>query len=458
MDKLRFQRVLRRVILIPLGVAVLLAVTLILEVQSFVNRAGLVEHTDQVIAIAQRMYRLRIDQETGLRAYLLTNDERFLERYRQGRDEARTLEYQVRQLISDNPEQLARNEAALQAYQEWKSFADEAIAMAKTGQDVGDTKVQLRGKDLMDRYRKARTEFIEREEELRDQREASSRRALRFVNVSVIALCVLMGGIFSALGRKQLVNLSGAFNVALDTAEANAADARAQKEWSHTILHSIGDAVIATDSEGAISFMNPVAENLTGWTLQEAKGTSLVKVFRIVNEQTRETVENPVDKVRRLDRVVGLANHTILINKSGQEFAIDDSGSPIRAANGNMVGIVLIFRDVTQQRGLEAALRSNERLAVAGRLSASIAHEIHNPIDTAGNLLFLASQQTSDQPQIQQLIDTAQREVHRVAQISKNMLSLHRESRAPSSVKLPELLDGVVALIEETIAKGKRKI
>ena len=458
MNKLRFEKVLRRVVLIPLGVAVILSVTLILEVQSFVNRAGLVEHSDRVIAIAQRIYRARIDQETGLRAYLLTNDERFLQPYRQGRDEARNLEDHLRQLISDNPEQQARNEKAIQAYQDWNSFADEAIAMARTGQDVSDPKLQLRGKDLMDRYREARKEFIEREEKLRDQREASSRRTLKFVNVSVVALCVLIGGIFSALGRKQLVNLSGAFSVALDTAEANAAEARTQREWSHTILHSIGDAVIATDAEGAITFMNPVAESLTGWTLQEAKGTALVKVFRIVNEQTRETVENPVDKVRRLDRVVGLANHTILINKSGPEFAIDDSGSPIRATNGNIVGIVLVFRDVTQQRGLEAALRSNERLAVAGRLSASIAHEIHNPIDTAGNLLFMASQQTSDQPQIQQLIDTAQREVHRVAQISKNMLSLHRESRAPSSVKLPELLDGVVALIEETIAKGKRKI
>jgi signal transduction histidine kinase len=91
-------------------------------------------------------------------------------------------------------------------------------------------------------------------------------------------------------------------------------------------------------------------------------------------------------------------------------------------------------------------------------LSASIAHEIHNPLDTAGNLLFMASQQTSDLPQVQQLISTAQREVHKVVQISKNMLSLHRESVAATPVRLAELLDGVVALIEETIAKGKRKM
>jgi CHASE3 domain sensor protein len=124
MDKITFQRVLRRTILIPLAVAAVLAVTLMLEVQSFANRAGWLEHTDQVIDVADRIYRIRIDQETGLRAYLLTSDERFLQPYREGRDQARNLEDQLRQLISDNPEQQARNERAIQAHQEWQSFAD----------------------------------------------------------------------------------------------------------------------------------------------------------------------------------------------------------------------------------------------------------------------------------------------------------------------------------------------
>jgi len=395
MDKITFQRVLRRTILIPLAVSAVLAVTLMLEVQSFANRAGWLEHTDQVIDVADRIYRMRIDQETGLRAYLLTSDERFLQPYREGRDQARNLEDQLRQLISDNPEQQARNERAIQAHQEWQSFADQAIAMARVGQDVSDIKLQLHGKDLRDKYREARSEFAVGEQ-LRDRRQASSRRTLRFVNASVIALCLLLGGTFSVLGRKLLVNLSGAFDAALDTAEATTAEVQAQKKWSHTILHSIGDAAIATDAEGAITFMNPVAETLTGWTLPEARHKPLADAFRILNEQTHETVENPINKIRRLNRVVGLANHTILISKNGEEFAIDDSGSPIRDAAGEMTGIVLVFRDVTQQRNLEAALQSNERLAVAGRLSASIAHEIHNPLDTAGNLLFMASHQATN--------------------------------------------------------------
>ncbi|HEY6252723.1 MAG TPA: PAS domain S-box protein [Candidatus Angelobacter sp.] len=232
----------------------------------------------------------------------------------------------------------------------------------------------------------------------------------------------------------------------------------AQEEWLRTTLTSIGDAVIATDLDGLITLMNPVAEKLTEWKSEEAVGKPLTDVFPIVNQETRKPVENPVEKVRRLNHVVGLANHTVLISKGGQEIAIDDSGAPIRDSKGKIVGIVLIFRDVTQQRVLEAALKSNERLALAGRLAASIAHEIHNPLDTVGNILFLLDQEVDGQPKARQLIETAQREIQRVAEISKNMLSLHRESRTASKVKLSELLEGVVTLVKETIVKDRRKI
>ncbi len=458
MDKARFQNVLRRAFLVPLGVAAILATTLIVEVRSLVNSERWVERTDQVIQAAETLYRVKVDQETALRAYLLTNDKRFLQPFYDGRHEAHALEAQLQQMVADNPEQRALNQKAFLAYEDWLSFADEAIAETKAGEDTSEVKFQLHGKELMDRVRQARSEFITREEQFRNERLASSHRTLRFVNLSVVTLCILLGAILAAFARRQLMSLSRAFGLALDTAQASAAEARAQREWLHTTLTSIGDAVIATDPEGVITFMNPVAEQLTGWTSGEAKGRALPQVFRIINEQTREIVENPVDKVRRQNRIVGLANHTLLISRTGQEFAIDDSGAPIRDASGNMAGVVLVFRDVTQQRGLEAALQSNERLAVAGRLSASIAHEIHNPLDTVGNLLFLIGQQTAGQAQVQQLIGTAQREVHRVAQISKNMLSLQRNSKSQSAVKLSELLDGVVALIDETIAKGRRNI
>ena len=124
MDKVRFQQILRRAFWFPFGIALILAATLILEVQFLMKRAAWVEHTDQVITLSQRIYRIRIDQETGLRAYLLTNDERFLQSFLQAQKQALALEPALRQLVSDNPEQTARNETSFQAFHAWSSWAE----------------------------------------------------------------------------------------------------------------------------------------------------------------------------------------------------------------------------------------------------------------------------------------------------------------------------------------------
>jgi PAS domain S-box-containing protein len=121
-------------------------------------------------------------------------------------------------------------------------------------------------------------------------------------------------------------------------------------------LSSIGDAVISTDADGRVTFMNPIAENLTGWTLSEAAGKSLTEIFHIVNETTREPVENPALRALKTGTIVGLANHTVLIARDGTEHAIDDSAAPIkREGNDHLFGAVLIFRDITERRASEEA-------------------------------------------------------------------------------------------------------
>lgn len=133
-----------------------------------------------------------------------------------------------------------------------------------------------------------------------------------------------------------------------------------QREWFETTLGSIGDGVIATDDTGRVVFMNPVAEHLTGWRMADARGHDCEEVFRIVNEQSRGVVENPIARVLASGAVVGLANHTVLIAADGAERPIDDSGAPIRDYDGRIVGAVLVFRDVTQRRRGERGLRDSE--------------------------------------------------------------------------------------------------
>jgi|SRR5579872_48848 len=134
------------------------------------------------------------------------------------------------------------------------------------------------------------------------------------------------------------------------------------EEWLFTTLESIGDAVIATDAAGLVVFMNKVAVALTGWSEAEAQGRDCHEVFRIVNESTRLETESPVAKVLRDGVISGLANHTILIARDGTEHNIDDSGSPIRDKDSSLIGVVLIFRDVTERRKSEMTLQEQQAI------------------------------------------------------------------------------------------------
>lgn len=143
-------------------------------------------------------------------------------------------------------------------------------------------------------------------------------------------------------------------------------------EWLGVTLHSIGDAVIATNADGIVTFMNPVAESLTGWTATEADGQPLAQIFKIVSEETRQAVNSPVDRALRNGVVVELANHTILIAKDGTEQPISDSAAPIRDENGAVAGAVVVFRDITNQR--QAEREKQAALDYAENIIATLRH------------------------------------------------------------------------------------
>ena len=151
-----------------------------------------------------------------------------------------------------------------------------------------------------------------------------------------------------------------------------------EREKLLVTLQSIGDGVVTTDTEGRVTFINRVAKQLTGWNQEEAAGQPLSEVFNIINEKTGEPVENPVRKVLKSGKIIGLANHAALIARDGTRRNIADSGAPILDSQGKIIGVVLVFRDVTEKRKREEEQLKIEKLESVGVLAGGIAHDFNN--------------------------------------------------------------------------------
>ena len=229
-----------------------------------------------------------------------------------------------------------------------------------------------------------------------------------------------------------------------------------QREWLRVTLGSIGDAVMTTDTEGRVTYLNSVAQFLTGWTPEEAIGQPLETVFTIVNEHSRQPVENPVEKVLREGVTLGLANHTILIVKGGGERPIDDSAAPIRDQAGVVIGVVLVFRDVTERKVLEDNLRQSAAdLSEADRRKdeflATLAHELRNPLAPIRNSLQILKMPRVDAATAQQTREMMERQVHHLVRLVDDLLDVSRVMRGKIELRRESVeLATVVARAVET--------
>jgi PAS domain S-box-containing protein len=370
------------------------------NIQTLIKSNRWVEHTRETTAELERTLSAVKDAETGQRGYLLTGDESYLDPYRAAPIELERSLRRLAELTSDNPGQRAR-------LVELKRLAGEKLEHVKQAmiarRDKGlGTALEIVnsgvGRQTMLQIRRDVDGMRDEENRLLDQRSAASQVAVHrtmasFIVASVFALSLLF--LVSFLRQRD------------ERERERAAETlRKSEAWLATTLSSIGDAVITTDGNARVLFINPVARMLTGWSEDEAIGRPMDEVFQIVEESTLQLAESPVLRVIREGIVLGLANHSVLINRSGQGIPIDDSAAPIKDEQGRVVGVVLVFRDITERRRQET---ERERMLAAERVARSeveeanrakdhflavLSHELRTPL----NPILLATTAMLDRP------------------------------------------------------------
>ena len=269
-------------------------------------------------------------------------------------------------------------------------------------------------------------EMIADEQELLQIRSRTSEQTYR----RAIFSCLFVGAI-SVLGVIAFVAL---LRRHLASREAAARESAEHAERLRTTLASIGDGVIATDATGRITTLNAVAAELTGWTPEQAIGQPLGAVFRIVNEQTRLPVDSPATRALREGAIVGLANHTVLIAKDGSETPLDDSAAPIRCKQGEIVGCVLVFRDIGERRRAERAQEETDQRK--DEFLATLAHELRSPLAPIRNALSILQVARDDPQAHDRAIGIMERQLGQMVRLVDDLIDLSRIGRGSLELQL----------------------
>lgn len=413
-----------------------------------VRRDGLLQ-LDQLESILK-------DAETGQRGFIITGDESYLQPFQHA---SQRLPRDLEQLqrfpwLDVSPEEIGRVTQLID--QKMEELRRTIELRRRQGFDAAVPIIQGgTGKRMMDLLRAEIGRLKERQVSglavdaaLSD--ETTRTRTLVFVFCGVLNIAVFVWA------YRRIAEAVKQRDIALRDASVRGFELQQQKDLLKVTLSSIGDCVMVTDKDGHITFMNPVAEQVTGWKLGEAKGRPTCEVFRIINEHTRAPVENPVEKVMKHGVVVGLANHTVLIRKDGAEMPIDDSGAPIRDGSGEFCGVVLVFRDFSDRKQAEHDLRAAKEAAETANKAkdqflAMLSHELRTPLTPVLATLNVW-EASEDVPQaLQPDVQMLRRSIEMEARIIDDLLDLTRIARgmlsfSPESTDVHVMLNFLVGL------------
>ena len=430
-------------------------VVLVLMVNALVTRRQLgeqindevwVRHTLQVRVELGQIELVLTNAETGQRGFLYTGDPQYLKSYDAAITQVDSHLNNLAQLTADNPRQQQHITVLSKLCHDKLNEMAQTVALYLGGKP--DQALSLVNSDLglniMDKLRNELGSMQDEETSLETARLETYDRSIH-ITVACIYIATVLAGI-------SLVLLARFIQRERAAREGHTRELKDREEWFRVTLTSIGDAVIATDAKGKVTFLNPIAESLTGVNLAEALGRDIDSVFPIFNEVTGTPAENPIRKVMDLGIVVGLANHTALRHRNGRLTPIEDSAAPIRDDSGQTIGMILVFHDVTSERDSQEVLRKTEKLAAAARLSATVAHEINNPLEAVVNLIFLAKGMPDATPALRETLELAEHELDRVAHLTRQTLGFYRDSSQPEDIQLQPVIQSVLKLYGNKIA------
>jgi PAS domain S-box-containing protein len=415
------------------------------------NQLGF-SHSKRVVQELKDTESLLEGAESGQRGYLYTSKLEYLVPYNQASTQIDSHLQYLAILVSDTPIQESRvNDLKALMHLELAEMA-QTISLIQSGKTADARAVVMSGAGYsnMQKIRSLAGRIEQEESSLSELRRAAYQKSIQLT-----VACLYIASAIAALG---LILLALFILRELQRRERDAASIRQSEAWFRVTLSSIGDGVIVTDGRGVVSFLNPIAERLTGTSMEEAKGKTIHEIFPIFNEVTNLPAENPVEQVLAHGLVMALTNHTVLRHKDGHFLPIEDSAAPIKDDSGKLIGAVLVFHDASRERSFQDVLRRTEKLAAAARLAATVSHEINNPLEAVGNLIFLAKTNVGTPAQVMDHLQLAEQELARVSHITRQTLGFYRESTRPTLVHIPVLVDATLKLYSNKLELKQIKL